>query len=75
MGYRADAYREICCSCFRFKGISKLFDAHPDFNPNGRHGLGAYTSLGRSSNDGRILVWLSDESGVVPPTHRDVSLV
>jgi hypothetical protein len=31
--------------------------------------------LRRSSNDGRILVWLSDESGVVPPTHRDVSLV
>ena len=30
MGYRADAYREICCSRFRLKGISKLFDAHPD---------------------------------------------
>jgi hypothetical protein len=35
MGYRADAYREICCSRFRFKGISKLFDAHPDLIPTG----------------------------------------
>jgi hypothetical protein len=35
MGYRADAYWEICCSRFRFKGISKWFDAHPDLIPTG----------------------------------------
>ena len=33
MGGRADAYREVCCSRFGLKGVSKRFDAHPDLIP------------------------------------------
>ena len=64
MGYRADAYREICCSRFRFKGISELFDAHPGLSPSETRdrlspsALGETPSArrGRSSNHGDSLV-------------------
>jgi hypothetical protein len=69
MGYRADAYWEICCSRFRFKGISKWIDAHPDLIPTG----GTDLTAARRAIDARRLY--RHERDVFPPTHRDVSLV
>jgi hypothetical protein len=38
VGYREGTSQEICCSGFETQGgYSKLLDAHPEFNPNGRY--------------------------------------
>ena len=55
MGYRQDTSQEICCSGFdRPKGDTRNFilDAHPEFNPNGRHVEIVCTSAPLASREG-----------------------
>ena len=55
MGYREDTSQEICCSGFdRPKGDTRNFilDAHPEFNPNGRHVEIVCTSAPLASREG-----------------------
>ena len=49
VGYREGTSQEICCSGFETQGgYSKLLDAHPEFNPNGRYAADC-VHLGTSS--------------------------
>ena len=51
VGYRegTGTSQEICCSGFETQGgYSKLLDAHPEFNPNGRYAADC-VHLGTSS--------------------------